>query len=104
VVPAFDRLEEWARGKGVATGDRKALLEDPQVHRLMESEVLGTVSDLPRYEQPKKVGLLAGEFTIESGELTPSQKVRRRIVERNYADFIDALYAPEAVDQAVFSA
>jgi long-chain acyl-CoA synthetase len=104
VVPAFDRLEEWARGKGVATGDRKALLEDPQVHRLMESEVLGTVSDLPRYEQPKKVGLLAGEFTIESGELTPSQKVRRRIVERNYADFIDAFYAPEAVDQAVFSA
>lgn len=104
VVPAFDRLEEWARGKGVATGDRKALLQDPQVHRLMESEVLGTVSDLPRYEQPKKVGLLAGEFTIESGELTPSQKVRRRIVERNYADFIDAFYAPEAVDQAVFSA
>ncbi len=104
VVPAFDRLEEWARGKGVTTGDRKALLEDPQVHRLMESEVLGSVSDLPRYEQPKKVGLLAGEFTIESGELTPSQKVRRRIVERNYADFIDAFYAPEAVDQAVFSA
>lgn len=104
VVPAFDRLEEWARGKGVATGDRKALLEDPQVQRLMETEVLGSVSDLPRYEQPKKVGLLAGEFTIESGELTPSQKVRRRIVERNYADFIDAFYAPEAVERAVFAA
>lgn len=104
VVPAFDRLEEWARGKGVAVGDRKSLLENPQVQSLMETEVLGTVSDLPRYEQPKKVGLLAGEFTIEGGELTPSQKVRRRIVERNYAEFIEAFYAPEAVERAVFAA
>jgi long-chain acyl-CoA synthetase len=104
VVPAFDKLEEWAAAKGIASGDRAALLASPEVQGLMEAEVMGATRELARYEQPKKLGLLAGEFTIEGGELTPSQKVRRRVVERNYADLIDGFYEPGAVDRTVFVA
>jgi len=104
VVPAFDKLEEWAAGKGLAPGDRSALLASPEVQGLLEAEVMGATRELARYEQPKKLGLLASEFTIEGGELTPSQKVRRRVVERNYADLIDGFYEPGAVDRTVFVA
>jgi long-chain acyl-CoA synthetase len=104
VVPTFDALEGWAREQGVAVGDRRALLENSRVQQLVAAEIQASVADLARFEQPKKIGLVPAEFTIESGELTPSQKVRRRIVERNYSELIDALYASDATDRTVFTA
>lgn len=104
VVPAFGALEEWARGKGIDASDRRALLEDARVQSLLEQEVLGGLGDLARYEQPKKLGVLSTEFTIEGGELTPSQKVKRRVVERQYAELIEGFYAPEAEARSVFVA
>lgn len=103
VVPAFGVLEDWAREKGIPASDRRALVENEQVQALLEKEVLGTLGDLARYEQPKKLGLISQEFTIEGGELTPSQKVKRRVVERQYADLIEGLYASGAEGQAVFA-
>jgi long-chain acyl-CoA synthetase len=103
VVPAFGALEEWARGKGIGVADRRALVEDPQVQALLEKDVLGALGDLARYEQPKKLGLISTEFTIEGGELTPSQKVRRRVVERQYAALIEGLYGPEGEGRTVFT-
>jgi long-chain acyl-CoA synthetase len=93
VVPNFDVLEGWAAGQGIATKDRSALIADERVRQLMEKEVLGAVNSFARYERPKKVALLEREFTIERGELTPTMKVKRRIVEKAYADRIEALYA-----------
>jgi long-chain acyl-CoA synthetase len=100
VVPAFGVLERWAAENGVAAGDRAGLLDNAVVQQEFES-VLGSLSDLASYERPKKIGLLAREFSIEDGTLTPTQKVKRRDVQRLYADEIDRLYSPENRDRPV---
>jgi long-chain acyl-CoA synthetase len=92
VVPNFDNLEKWARYKSVAFSDRATLVAQPMVRAKMEREVLGTLHDLASFETPKKVGLLSQEFSIESGELTPTLKVRRRAVDKRYRELIDGLY------------
>lgn len=92
VVPDFGALEAWAAAQGFRFADRRALLDDERVQRMITEEVFGELQGLARYETPKKIGLLAEEFTIERGELTPSLKVRRRVVEARYRDRIEALY------------
>ena len=61
----------------------------------VEREVMSSLRDLAKYETPKKVVLIENDFTIESGELTPTLKVKRRVVEKNYKDRIDAAYAAD---------
>jgi long-subunit acyl-CoA synthetase (AMP-forming) len=61
----------------------------------MFDEVFACLTRLARYQTPKKIGLLEHAFTIESGELTPTQKVKRRVIVERYADTIEALYETE---------
>jgi long-chain acyl-CoA synthetase len=92
VVPEFDALERWARSEGIVLADRGQLVRDPRVAEFIEREVLSSLSNLARFEQPKKVALLAEELSIEGGELTPTLKVKRRVVEKKYKELIDSLY------------
>jgi long-chain acyl-CoA synthetase len=64
----------------------------PEVRQKIEREVRMTLRDLAQFEMPKKLLLLARDFTVESGELTPTLKVRRRIVEERQRTAIEALY------------
>ncbi len=98
VIPDFEALEAWARSEGVSAPDRASLIRDSRVQEKMEREVLGSVADFAGYERPKKVGLIAEEFTVDSGELTPTLKVKRRVVEQKYSAALEALYASEAGD------
>lgn len=93
IVPSFEILEEWAKGKGIDTSDRKALLDHHEVHALYDAEVAKTMEKFSRYEQIKKYALLPKEWTIESGETTPKLSVKRKVVENNYTKEIDAIYA-----------
>lgn len=98
IVPAFDRLESWARAQGIAWSSREDLVRDPRVVSYMESEVLGSLADLASFEKPKKIALLAEDLTVENGFLTPSMKVKRRVVQDRLDHVIDRLYSEEAVD------
>jgi long-chain acyl-CoA synthetase len=100
VVPAFGRLEAWARANGIAWSSRAELVSDPRVTGYVESEILGSLEDLATFERPKKIALLAEDLTVENGFLTPSLKVKRRVVEERLESVIDALYEEEAVDAA----
>jgi long-chain acyl-CoA synthetase len=93
VVPNFDSLEAWARHKQLSWQDRTELAAMPQVRDKLEREVTARLGEFARYELPKKVLPLPREFTIERGEITPSLKIKRRVVERAYAEQIEALYA-----------
>ena len=93
VVPNFDTLERWAAERSLSYGTRAELLELADVLAKMEREVMGSLRDLAKFETPKKVVLLENDFTIESGELTPTLKVKRRIVEKHYKNQIDGAYA-----------
>ena len=101
VVPAFSVLESWARTNGVTFSDRKELLAHPRVHEWVAHEVLDGLADRPSYERPKKLALLESEFTIESGTLTPTQKVRRRIVQDRHSSLIDQFYEDANADRLV---
>ncbi len=104
VVPAFDALESWARSHGVPSGDRKALLADPAVQAHMERQVMEHLGDLSGFETPKKIALLDQEFTIEDGTLTPSLKVRRRVVQDRFDAVIDRFYDEANEHRSVFTA
>jgi long-chain acyl-CoA synthetase len=93
IVPEFDALESWATAQGIECGDREALIRDTRVVSFMEAEVLGSLADLARYEQPKKIALLPRELTIDAGEVTPTLKVKRRVIETKYREIIESLYA-----------
>ncbi len=95
IVPNFDTLERWAAERGLTYGSRAELLELADVQAKVEREVMSNLRDLAKYETPKKVMLVENDFTIESGELTPTLKVKRRVVEKNYKDRIDATYATD---------
>ncbi len=92
VVPSWDALLKWTAHKGIASSDRAALLHDPQVIAKMDREVRSEMAGLAKFESPKKLALLEHEFTIEGGELTPSLKVKRRVINEKYKGVIDALY------------
>ena len=94
IVPNQGQLEAWAARKGVSRGkDWTALLAEPVVQAKMDREVARVLADRAHFELPKRLMLLPEDFTIESGDLTPTLKVRRRVVEKRFAQQIDALYA-----------
>lgn len=93
VVPNFEQLEKWAKLKQLIWTDRAQLLEMPTIQAKMDKEVRSTLTDLASYETPKKIALLEHDFSIESGELTPTLKVKRRVIDQHYKERIDALYA-----------
>jgi len=93
VVPNLDNLRAWAAGKGHPFTDDATLIALPQCVDKIEREVKKCLRDLAHFEMPKKVLLVERDFSIESGELTPTLKVKRRVVEKNYAGIIEAAYA-----------
>jgi len=104
VVPAASAVESWASEQGVSAPDLGGLLSDDRVQRFLADQVYGELEDLAQYELPKKIGLLQEEFTVEGGGLTPTQKVKRRVVEERYQDLIDSFYLEKNVEKTVFVA
>ncbi|HVH13620.1 MAG TPA: long-chain fatty acid--CoA ligase [Longimicrobium sp.] len=93
VVPEWENVLPWAAAQGITETDHAALARDPRMVELMESEALGRLGEFAHYEQPKKVIVLPHEFTIESGMLTPTLKIKRKLVEKEFAELIEAIYA-----------
>jgi long-chain acyl-CoA synthetase len=83
----------WARARGVTVGSLAALAQDPQVLAEVAAGVAAANERLARVQQVKRWRLLPVEWTEETGELTPTLKLKRRVVHAKYADVIDSLYA-----------
>ena len=95
VVPNWETLEKYAKRKDILWTSRAQLLTMPTIQAKMEKEVLGELTSLAGFERPKKVSLLEHDFSIERGELTPTMKVKRRVIDKTYKGVIDALYVNE---------
>jgi long-chain acyl-CoA synthetase len=93
IVPNFEQLEAWAKFKGVPFGSRDELLARAEVIDLYERSLAEATKDNARFERVKRFTLLPREFTLEAGELTPTLKVKRKVVNQRYADRIEAMYA-----------
>jgi long-chain acyl-CoA synthetase len=91
--PSFDDLERWARNNGIDVTDQEELVRHPDVLDLYQEVVNTANASLARYEQIKKLDVLPVALSIEGGQLTPTLKVKRRVVERQFADRIENMYA-----------
>jgi long-chain acyl-CoA synthetase len=95
IVPNFDNLTAWARQQGLPVEDRGALLEQAPVQELFDQVLAKLNAGRPSYETIKKFRILAEDFTIDAGELTPTLKVKRGKIEEKYSDLIDTMYEEE---------
>jgi long-chain acyl-CoA synthetase len=92
VSPNFPMLEDWARANEITFSSRAELVANPKVQTLYEEIIEKVNQNLARFEQLKRVLLVPDEFTADNGALTPTLKLRRRIVEERYRRQIDELY------------
>ena len=95
VVPNWDQLEKYSKLKNIIYTDRRQLLEMPTIQAKMDKEVREQLTGLAKFEMPKKIALLEHDFSIERGELTPTLKVKRRVIDKTYKAVIDKLYVGE---------
>ena len=93
VVPYFPLLEDWARSNQVVFYSHEELVAHAKVRALYEGIVADLNRNLARYEQLKRVLVIAEEFSAENGTLTTSMKMRRHVVEERYRKQIEAMYA-----------
>jgi long-chain acyl-CoA synthetase len=92
IIPAWEQVESYARLKGIHVANRSELCRHPRILNLFERQIAGLTPDLARFEKIKAIALLENEFTIEGGELTPTLKVKRRVIDEKYRAVIDQLY------------
>jgi long-chain acyl-CoA synthetase len=92
IVPSFPVLETWAREQGLSFSDRADLIGKPEIIKLFEQEIEVQMKDYARVEQIRKFKLLGAEWSQGTGELTPTMKVKRKIIAQKYAKEIEALY------------
>ena len=100
IVPYFALLEDWARTNHVGFASRSELVSNPRIQDLYQGIVNDLNQTLARFEKLKKIIVVAEEFTAENGMLTPSMKLRRRVVEEYYRKQIEALYGQAEADAA----
>jgi long-chain acyl-CoA synthetase len=98
--PNFAALEDWAKQHGIEAKSRAELVADPRVVALYGEIVRHVNSDLASFETLKRFRVVADEWTIENGHMTPSMKLKRREITTRYAGLIAALYADEATAHA----
>lgn len=96
IAPQFPALEAWANEKGVHYASREALIDNPRVQDLYKNIISDVNAKLAQFEKLKKVVLVADEFTIANGALTPTLKLKRRVIEERYRDRIEEAYSSTA--------
>lgn len=93
VIPDFEVLKGWCEERGLASDDHETMAGHDAVKEHLMSEVDRLSEGLASFERIKKIAVVAAVFSIETGELTPTLKVKRPVVARRYADLIESLYA-----------
>lgn len=92
IVPSFEKLHAFADAAGISYGSDAELVRHPLVIEKIDKEIKSKSQDLAGYERVRKFILREKDFSLEDNELTPTFKVRRRVVEKKYENEIDALY------------
>jgi long-chain acyl-CoA synthetase len=92
VVPTFEVLEAWAAKHGISASGREELVARGEVLEHFMGLIAELTGDLAQYEKIKRITLLPQEFSQETGELTPTMKVKRRVIAEKYRELIDRMY------------
>ena len=92
IVPNFEQLASYAKREGLSLKTHKDFCANDKIIKLFEKEVDAATPDLSKYEKVKKIALLEEEMTVEGGEMTPTLKIKRRVVDEKYKDVIEKIY------------
>jgi long-chain acyl-CoA synthetase len=92
ISPNFPVLESWAKEKGIAFESRQQLVAHPEVLALYQQVGDRVNASLASFETLKRIYVVADEWTIDSGEMTPSMKLKRPVVVQRYAEEIERFY------------
>jgi long-chain acyl-CoA synthetase len=98
IVPDFEKLEAYAKKKGIPFSSRGELVKHEKINDFMMKEINAATANYSRYEKIKRFVLLEREFELEKGEITPSLKVKRHMIEKKYSSLIDSLYRERVGD------
>jgi len=94
IVPEWESLKQALAEAGEETSkDRDALSKDPAAIKIVQKDIARLTAELADYERIRRVALLPNEFTIDGGELTPTLKVKRKVIDERYGDLIEDLYS-----------
>jgi len=93
IVPNFIYLHEYAQTHHLEFKDNKGLIGHTEINKLIEKEIENLNVNFGKWEQIKKFTLLSNEWTSDSGELTPTMKVKRKVISEKYKKEIEAMYA-----------
>ena len=92
IIPVYSMLEEYAREHNIPFENHEQLCKDPKINEMMKERIDTLQQQLAHYEQIKRFTLLPHHFSMEKGELTNTLKIKRRVLNQNYAKEIDAMY------------
>ncbi|HPX49335.1 MAG TPA: long-chain fatty acid--CoA ligase [Desulfomonilia bacterium] len=92
IIPNFSELISYAKNQGIPFDDKADLIRKPEIVSFFDEKIKTLMKDYARVEQIRKFTLLPREFSIESGELTPTLKMKRKIINQNFAGEIEAMY------------
>ncbi len=92
IVPNYEQLELYCKKNGVEYSSREELIKNPAIVRFFRDRINERTAALGQVEQVKKFTLLAKDFAQESGELTPTFKIKRKVIMEKYKDVIDSMY------------
>ena len=92
VVPDFEALGTWASAQGIPTSDPKVLVQDARVYALMQEEITQVSVGFRSFDKIRKFVLIPDDFTVENDMLTPSLKIKRRVIMARYGAQLEALY------------
>ncbi|NOT46620.1 MAG: long-chain fatty acid--CoA ligase [Acidobacteria bacterium] len=95
IVPNFEMLDSYAKHKSIKPMSRGEFCRDKRIIDLFERQIAAATKGLAKFETVKKIALIEAEMTVEGGELTPTMKLKRRVIDEKYKELIDGIYADE---------
>jgi long-chain acyl-CoA synthetase len=93
IVPDWEQMRAYAQHKGLNLKTPAEFCADPRILDLFQRQVDANTTVLAKYEKVKRVALIENEFSIAGGEMTPTLKVKRRVIDEKYKDVIDRIYS-----------
>lgn len=95
IVPNFEMLDSYAKHKGIKPMSASEYCHDERIIDLFERQVAAATKGLAKFETVKKIALIEKEMTVDGGELTPTMKLKRRVIDEKYKDVIDEIYVED---------
>lgn len=92
IVPTYPLLEQYARDNNIPFADREELCSNPKVNAMISERIDTLQQTLANYEKIKRFTLMPHHFSLENGEITSTLKIKRNVLNKNYADVIDKMY------------